>query len=147
MKKNPHFVLSLCFLVFALTKPAFCGETITDKEKLKSEMTGQDLNMRDGADTFWSGVIVGGVSAATLIPVSMAVNMDSDKKRTVFGIAGAVMGAITLGLMAWGGIEWLAASGRMDELKKMEKDLTLVPCMSPATGNTAAIGFMINNKI
>jgi hypothetical protein len=127
-------------LLSCLAQAAFCADAITDRESLKAEMTKQDLNMREGADTFWSGVIVGAVSAGVLIPVSVLVNMDTDSKKTVIGIVGGAMAGVTVVLLAWGGIEWLAANGRMDELKKMEKDLSFEPFISPLAYGGNAFG-------
>lgn len=140
MKKTISLLVVLSFL-FCIASPVFSEDSAADT---KLEIVKQEQISRDGADTFWTGVIVGVVSAGTLIPVSMVIGTDTDGKKTVFGIVGGSMAGVTAVLLAWGGIEWLLAEGKIGELKKTQKDVTLVPYLNPLAQNSVELGLGVN---
>lgn len=122
--KQTAYLLLIFSLLPGIFSPVFCENTPLTKEQIKDGIMEQKLNMKSGADNFWSGIIVGSVSTAILIPVYVILTeREPDKKdsiKTIVGINAAVMGTISLGLIVVGGTEWMLASNKMKKLRQME---------------------------
>lgn len=147
MKRIVSLLVVISFL-FCMVSPLFAESKPPEiAAKIKTDISEQNIKAALGADTFWTGVIIGGVSAAILIPVYNLFEDKQGKEVRIVTIVAAGMAIPTLICMIWGGIEWAVAAGRLDELKKTEKDVTLVPYLDPLAQSSGEMGLGVNIKL
>jgi hypothetical protein len=144
MKRN-FFLLAAISFIFCLVSPLLAeGKDPKKAAKIKTDIAEQNMKIGAGADTFWTGLVIGAVGAAVLVPVSFLFEDKEGKEMKVVLIAGAGAGLTSLICMVWGGIDWIFGTGKLDELKKEEKDLTLAPYIYPLEQRGVEIGLGLN---
>ena len=147
MKKS-IFLLIITSLLLSMTVPVFSADKETDKAgDIKFEIVKQEQISREGADTFWTGVVIGGSSAAVLIPVSTLFKDKQGKEMKVIYIVGAGMAIPTIICMIWGGTQWLLAEGGLNNLKRKQNDLTITPYLNPLAQSSTGLGLEVNIKL
>ncbi len=130
-------------LLLCVISPAFPGDNEAEKAALRNEITEQTMKVGGAADTFWTGLAIAGVGAAVLVPVSFLFEDKESKEYKMVLISAAGVGMASVICMAWGGIEWILCAGKLDELKKREKDLMLAPYLNPLAGGGIDTGIRV----